>query len=394
MNRIGVSVVGCGWMGAALLRRFVADGRADVVAVCEPDRQRAVDVLTELGLPAGRHATDFQTMLDNPAVEAVCLVSPNVHHGAQSIAALEAGKHVFCEKPAATRYFEFRREVELDRARRRQVTMVDYILSFHDLERQLGRMIADGTFGELTHLQINYRHPINSRGDKAWKLQRAVVGDAIGMGIVHALHQIVQLMSSQARPVAVLATSRDARLSPFEIPPAWNILIRFDNGATGVCLGDIDAPTGYDFSHGVHGTAGSFLFDSTVARAEQVRYWSAEQTGGRWVRPLDGARCRAEQAEHLAWPESATTPSSGDIACHRVADAVGHFLDCIEAGRKSPLGFADSAVAAEIGWAAMMSASLRREIELPLKPEESEPFFEALERHGAAGVAVASSMNL
>ena len=64
-----------------------------------------------------------------------------------------------------------------------------------------------------------------------------------------------------------------AQVRDFEPPPIWNILVRFDNGATGFCFGNIDSGNGYDAYHNLFGTKGAFIFDSQIDHAirEQAR---------------------------------------------------------------------------------------------------------------------------
>ena len=373
--KIRVGCVGAGWMGATQMRRLRERDDVEIVALLEPNRERGLEVLAQLGLPAVILVDDYARMIADLAVDAVWLVSPNSSHGPQSIQAMEAGKHVFCEKPAATTYADFCRQIELEQAHPGLITFVDYILHFDPMETRLRGMVADGVFGELTQVQVNYRHAVNIAGDKVWKLRRATLGDAIAMGINHALSVIVELMASQARPVGVFATSQQARVRGFEADPIWNILIRFENGATAVCLGNIDNGCGYDAYHSLHGTKGGFVFDPQQNRPQKVRYWS-EQTNARWVFPLDHDRCRQEDAVKLAWPVDTTTPDSGNVIEHQTGACVGHFLDCVRQGRASPLSFANARVIGEIGWAAQMSAGTGREVLLPLNPAEAGAFFD------------------
>ena len=149
----------------------------------------------------------------------------------------------------------------------------------------------------------------------------------------------------------------------------WNILVKFDNGATGFCFGNIDHSNGYDAYHNVFGTKGGFTFESQIDRPYKVRYWSEKSTEGKWVRPLDKA-----DAGELAWPDDTTTPDSGDVIEHQTGECVGHFIECIKSGKKSPLSFENSATVAEIGWAAQMSAAMNKDISLPLDWDEAKKF--------------------
>lgn len=373
-SRIGIGFVGAGWMGGAQLQRLARRPDVEVLALYEKNRERGLDVLKTAGLPETILVDDYQAILDNPRVTAVWVVSPNRFHGPQSIAALQAGKHVFCEKPTSTVFAEHLRQLDLER-QTGLLTYVDYILYFDTMEQRLRRMVAEGAFGDITQLQVNYRHPVNIVGDKVWKLERAVMGDAIGMGINHALSVMVFLMASQGMPCAVYATSQPARVRGFEADPIWSIVVRFTGGATGYCAGNIDFGNGYDAYHNVHGTKGAFVFDSQTERTHKVRYWSEPLTQGRWIHPLDPERCRTEGVSALAWPEDTTTPDSGNVIEHQIGACLDHFINCIRSGHPSPLSFGNARSVADIGWAAQMSAALGREIALPLDRAQATDFF-------------------
>ena len=361
MSKVKIGFVGAGWMGSCQMQRLTDRGDVEIVALYEKNSDRGRQVLKNLGLNEDILVDDYSKIVDNPQIDAVWLVSPNSFHGQQSIRAMQAGKHVFCEKPCATDFDDFCRQIELEKANPNLITYVDYILYFDSMEQRLRRMIAGGEFGKITQIQVNYRHPINIAGDKVWKLQKDIMGDAIGMGINHALSVMIYAMQSQAKPVGVYATCHNPNVRGFESEPVYNILIRFDNGATGFCFGNIDSGNGYDAYHNVFGTEGCFIFESQIERPYKVRYWSNKTTDGKWVRPLDG-----QSAGELAWSEDTTTPDSGDVIEHQTGECVEHFIDCVINKRKSPLSFVNSQIIAEIGWAAQISAKIGKEVLLPL----------------------------
>lgn len=375
MSKVRVGFVGSGWMGSVQLKRLVERDDTEVLALLEPNVERGTQVLTDLGLSADLLVDDYSKIVNNPDIDAVWLVSPNSFHGQQAVQAMEAGKHVFCEKPAATEFADFKRQIELEKANPNLITFVDYLMNFDTMEDDLKGMIAQGDFGQITQIQVNYRHPVNIAADKVWKLRREIIGDAIGMGIIHSLSVLVNLMSSQAKPASVYATSLPAKVRGFEVDPVWNIVIKFDNGATGFCFGNIDNGNGYDAYHNIFGTEGAFVFDSGLDRPQKIRLWSSSKTDGKWIYPLDRQRCKSEGVENLAWPDETTTPDSGDVVNHQTSKCVGHFIECVKAGKQSFLSFCNSAVVAEIGWAAQMSAASGKEIALPLDYDEAQEFF-------------------
>ncbi|MHB9071494.1 MAG: Gfo/Idh/MocA family protein [Sedimentisphaerales bacterium] len=370
MNKIKIGFVGAGWMGSVQLKRLAERNDVEVAALFEKNAERGKEVLRSLSLSENLLVDDYDKIVNNSAIDAVWLVSPNSFHAPQAIVAMKAGKHVFCEKPCATKFSDFCDEIELEKANPKLITFVDYILYFDSMEQQLRNMVSNGEFGNITQIQINYRHPVNITGDKVWKLNKNIMGDAIGMGINHAISVMFFAMASQAKPVGVYATSTSAKIRGFEADPIWAITIHFDNGTTGFCFGNIDSGNGYDAYHNLFGTEGGFIFESQIDRPYKVRYWSNKTTAGKWIRPLDKTN-----AGDLAWPEDTITPDSGNVVEHQTGSAVGHFIDCVKNKTKSPLSFVNSQVIAEIGWAAQMSAKVNKEIKLPLDWNEAKVFF-------------------
>ena len=374
-NKIGVGFVGAGWMGSVQMQRLVERDDAEIRALYECNQERGREVLKQLNLSLGLLVDNYDAIVNNPQIDAVWLVSPNSFHAPQAIAAMEAGKHVFSEKPAATAFSDFCAEIELEKANPNLITFVDYILYFDSMELNLRQMVAAGHFGDVTQIQINYRHPVNIAGDKVWKLDRKIMGDAIGMGINHAISVMIFAMASQAKPVGVYASSTPAKVRGFEADPIWSIMVHFDNGATGLCHGNIDNGNGYDAFHSIYGTKGAFTFDSQQPRAYKVRYWSESVTQGKWIFPLDSKQCAEQGMSNLVWPENTTTPDSGNVVEHQTGACVGHFVDCIKNNQKSPLSFVNSSIIAEIGWAAQISAATGQRVELPLDWDKARNFF-------------------
>lgn len=111
-KKVNVAVVGLGFMGATHLRVYQALRQARIVAVCDSVRQPVNGVLAGVqgNLSAGgdivlgpqvKAYREFGDLLADRAVDVVDLCTPTGMHAAQAIAALQAGKHVLCEKPLA-----------------------------------------------------------------------------------------------------------------------------------------------------------------------------------------------------------------------------------------------------------------------------------------------------
>jgi predicted dehydrogenase len=367
---IGIGFVGAGWIGSMFLKHLLAHPHVQVRGLHQRREATAHAVLDDLGLDRALFRPSFDELIADPAVHGVFLCGPNMTHGPQSIAALEAGKHVFCEKPIATSVEDYQRQIELAQANPRLVTLVDYMLHFHPFEQRLQQMVRNNAFGQITQIQVNYRHPVNIAGDKAWKLSKEQMGDALGMAIIHSLYVMIATKAAQARPARVYATSMPAQVRPFEPDPIWNIHVTFDDGACGFCFGNIDSANGYDALHSVSGTEGALVHDSLTDPSHKVRFWSSA-TDQKWIYPLDRQRCEAEGFGDLAWPEGTPTPDSGDVIHHQTADAATHFIDCIRQQEDSPLSFQNTRVVTELGWATQMSAKLGQPVDLPIDLDQA-----------------------
>ena len=97
---VGFLVVGAGYLGGQRAAAAAAARGTRLVAVHDRDTRLAMDVARRHGAEA---VADFEAALARPGVDAVIVATPHADHFPQVLAALEAGKHVLCEKPLAIR---------------------------------------------------------------------------------------------------------------------------------------------------------------------------------------------------------------------------------------------------------------------------------------------------
>jgi predicted dehydrogenase len=123
-DKVKVGVIGLGIMGEQYTRIYQSHPRAEVTAIADPKRERLEEVGNKYGI-ARRYASIEQVLADAP-VDAVCVATPDFAHYAPVKAALEAGKHVLCEKPFTTDLGEADDLLELSRSRPRQKLQVAF----------------------------------------------------------------------------------------------------------------------------------------------------------------------------------------------------------------------------------------------------------------------------
>ncbi len=369
MKKIKICFIGTGWMGSAQLKQLSKmKDSVEISVVVNNDIEQAREVLQEIDLKSTPVTDSLEIAIKDHPVDIVWIVSPNSFHGAQSIYAMKHNKHVFCEKPASTTFKEFEEQILLDYSNPDIQTLVDYILYFNPMERELIKMVKNDAFGTIHQIQVNYRHPVNISEGKEWKLKKEFIGDALGMGINHAISVILFIMGIQTDPVSVYASSSNNNMRGFETDPVWNIMIRFKNGAVGTCLGNIDIEKGYDLYHNIAGTNGGFIFDSRLQFENKIRLWSDSLGIEDWVYPLkNNKHSNSELLGSLN--HELLLPDSGNVLDHQIFAALNHFIDSVRTGTNSPLSFVNSSIIGEIGWAAQLSALTHKEIQLPLSEE-------------------------
>lgn len=143
---VSVAVVGLGYWGPNLVRNLVEDPGAEVAYICDLREER----LEKLGrrYPAVALTTDYDTVLDDPLVEAIVLATPVASHYRLARAALEAGKHVFVEKPLAASSAE---ALDLIRLADEQelVLMPGHTFLYSPPVQEIRSLIASGALGEI-----------------------------------------------------------------------------------------------------------------------------------------------------------------------------------------------------------------------------------------------------
>jgi predicted dehydrogenase len=156
-QRLGVSVIGAGRWGKNLVRVFGSLERADLVSVCDSD----ASVLASLD-PSVHKVSSFSQVLSDAHVDAVVIATPTGTHVDLAIAAFEAGKHVFVEKPMALSTIDARRMLRAARLSQRR-GMIGFVLHYHPAVEELRRWMAGGLLGRVQRM-ISVRHGVHARG--------------------------------------------------------------------------------------------------------------------------------------------------------------------------------------------------------------------------------------
>nr|WP_180163864.1 Gfo/Idh/MocA family oxidoreductase [Stenotrophomonas sp. SbOxS2]NYT97119.1 Gfo/Idh/MocA family oxidoreductase [Stenotrophomonas sp. SbOxS2] len=148
----GIAIVGTG-MIAAVHRRAALLAGADIRGVAASSPQRALEVAQSWGVP--RAYRDIEEVVADPQVQVVHICTPNHLHHPMAQAALQAGKHVVCEKPLATTLEDAQALAALA-ASTGLIATVPFVYRYHPVVREARARIAQGELGPLHLIHGSY----------------------------------------------------------------------------------------------------------------------------------------------------------------------------------------------------------------------------------------------
>jgi len=181
-DKIKLGLIGCGNVAENRhLPALQSLKHAEVVAVADTNKDRLKQVADKFHIKK-RHA-DFGTLLDDPDINAIAVCTPPQAHVEIALAALDAGKHLFIEKPLALSLDECDRLIERA-ARSPCKVMVGFNMRWHRLMRQAREIIQQGTLGPLKMTRSVATNRF--RGNEAEWLRHRELGG--GVLIEHAVH--------------------------------------------------------------------------------------------------------------------------------------------------------------------------------------------------------------
>lgn len=246
MTTIGVGLIGTGYMGKchALAWNGVKPVFGDVprprlVCLAEASAEFAAQRAGEFGFE--KSTGDWRALIADPEVEVVSVTTPNAFHAEMAIAALEAGKHVWCEKPMAVSLADADRMETAARASGK-ITALGYNYIQNPVIRHIGKLLAEGVIGEVNHVRFEMDEDFMADPEApfTWKSEAASGYGALDDFGVHPLSLIHVLFGGVARVMAQLSKPHPDRplsgggrraVETFDVA---SILFELSSGASGV----------------------------------------------------------------------------------------------------------------------------------------------------------------
>lgn len=276
-ERIGVGVIGTGFMGRcrALAWRSVGavfDDVAvpDLAVVCDSDAGAARRAAERFGFA---HAvSDWHELVADPAVAVVSITLPNALHKEVAIAALAAGKHVWCEKPMALTLADAE-AMAAAAAGARGVAALGYNYLRNPAMEHAARLVGSGAIGEVAQFRGVMDEDYSADPDLpwSWRCRRAEAGLGVLADLMCHLVSVAQMLAGPlARVCGDLDTVHRNRPLPdspgehraVENEDVASALVRFASGASGTLASSRVAWGRKNrLAWEVHGTRGTLVFD-------------------------------------------------------------------------------------------------------------------------------------
>ncbi|HET8726772.1 MAG TPA: Gfo/Idh/MocA family oxidoreductase [Alphaproteobacteria bacterium] len=220
MTSIGVGLIGTGYMGKchALAWRNVSAVFGDgpdirLVHLAEVTDELASARAAEFGF--ARSGADWRALVADPEVDVVSITTPNQVHAEMAVAALEAGKHVWCEKPMATSLEDAERMAAAARSPGR-VAVLGYNYVQNPMVRQIGRLLEAGAIGSVNHVRIEMDEDFmaDPAAPFGWKSEAASGHGALDDFGVHPVSLLTTLLGPLTRVICQQAKPYPTRPAP------------------------------------------------------------------------------------------------------------------------------------------------------------------------------------
>ncbi len=197
---------------------FKAAG-ASVVAVCDTNEEAAKAAAAKYGIP--QVFTDVAEMLANGDIDAVSIIVPNKFHAPLSIQCLEAGKHVFCEKPPALNAAQVEEMIATaDKAGKR--LMFNFNNRARPESMAMKGYVDDGTIGTINSAQAKWVRRTGIPGFGGWFTTKALAGGGPIIDLLHMLDLAMYFMG-YPKPTHVLGKAFDTFMGDKNFKGPWGI---------------------------------------------------------------------------------------------------------------------------------------------------------------------------
>lgn len=335
-DTIGVGLIGTGYMGKChalawtSVKSVFGDGpRPQLQHLAEVNPALARQKADEFGF--ARATGDWHDVIADPAVEVVSITTPNAFHAEMAIAVLQAGKHVWCEKPMAVTLADAERMAAAAHMSGKQAVL-GYNYIQNPLIRQIETMLSQGRIGVVNHVRLEMDEDFMADPEAPfyWKSEASSGYGALDDFGVHPLSllqvlfgPVKKVMAQLSKPYADRPTGQGERRSveTFDIA---SVLFELEAGISGVMALNRSAwGRKGRIALQIFGSKGSIVFDQERMNELQL-YVAGDRAGEQGFKTILAA------PQHAPYDRFIPAPGHGlgfndlkTIECHELLNAIG-----------------------------------------------------------------------
>ncbi|WP_317917149.1 Gfo/Idh/MocA family oxidoreductase [Vibrio sp. MACH09] len=253
-DKINVCLIGCGRAGMIHARSYNGNvAGAQLIAICDPFEENLKTAQAELNVKY--QYTDYNDVLLNDEVDAIVVVTPTQFHKDIVVAAANAGKHVFCEKPMAGSAEECDAMIEACKANNVKLQL-GFMRRFDESFQKGKEIIENKQVGEVTMIKSLTHGPSEP---KAWMFDISDSAGPIGEVNSHDLDTLRWYAGSEVKMIHAIGRNFRSPEIASDYPDYYDtcaVLLEFENGVLGMVDGAQYVQYGYDARAEILGTHG------------------------------------------------------------------------------------------------------------------------------------------
>lgn len=233
MDTIKVGIIGTGGISRAHQKAYTKAGGFEIVAVCDIFKKKAVQAAEEWGVPKKHAFKSYNKMLEMDEIQAVSVCTYNQAHRRPTVAALKAGKHVFCEKPMAAKLSDAAAMVRAAKESGK-ILQIGIHSTFSPQLQFAKKLVDEGVLGDIYYSETSGCRRRGNPGHTFIYQKTAGAGAIVDIG-VYNMHNALYAMG-YPKPVRVSAITadcishKDPRFDEMDVEEFGAAWVRFEDG--------------------------------------------------------------------------------------------------------------------------------------------------------------------
>ena len=254
-----MGIISASEMAQAHMRGMKNNPRVQLSAICDVEPERLAEAGKKFHIE--KLYQDYRDLLADPEIDAVIVCTPDYLHKEMTVAALQAGKHVLCEKPMAMEVSDCLEMIEAEKKYGKKL-MIGQICRYTPGFMLAKKLIEEGRIGELFFVESEYAHDYSTaaRGWHDWRVDASRPREPYLGGGCHAVDLLRWIAGD---PSEVMAYSNHKCLKDWPVDDCTVSIMKFPNQVIGKVMVSIGCKRSYTMRSVFYGTRGTIITDNT-----------------------------------------------------------------------------------------------------------------------------------